>query len=242
VVVCQVCFDTKKELNKCLIAAPGISASNPELHMKTIHNREDAKAFYDKIDQRDNVVARKKPNLFAGAQVQITLDDTTASDVSSKAEQLLYRFFNTANVSMNQTSNVHLHDLIKLLISKGGTFKNGNRNVSFNVRRYKAQENIAFASFVSFVTKVISTAREYYVGATGKHIPFLSVGHDGWDSKRRDILGVTVHLVHPANWVAIALPIGLKYNKSKKSEETVIQINKILTRYVLARIYQLQNE
>lgn len=199
--------------------------------MKNRHEPEEAPEFWAKMQLRD--VIPPPPvvqNFFANTQVQRTIEHTNAADVGKQAEKLLYRFFNTANVSMNQTCNVHLHELIQLLISKGSLFKKGERNVSFTNYRYKAQETNAFAAFVSFVTKAISSAREYYVEETGKHIPFLSVGHDGWDSKRRDILGVTVHFVHPIHWVTIALPIGLKYNESKKSEETVVQINKILSR------------
>ena len=65
---------------------------------------------------------------------------------------------------------------------------------------------------------------------TGKNVAFLTISHDGWDSRRRDILGCCVHFVHPMYWKNISLPVGLKYLTSKKAVETVEQLNKILVR------------
>lgn len=229
VVVCQLCFDSGTELKQCLIRTPKNNPANVVAHLSGRHTRLAAKKFWDKVEARDNVRTMAVAAGMHNFVVPISQRSLEA-DVSNEAENLLYRFFNTANVSMNQTNNVHLHELLQLLVAKGSVFKKGQKNIRFTPHRYKVQETKAFLSFVNFVSHAISSAREFYVEATGKHIPFLSVGHDGWDSKRRDILGVTIHLVHPVNWVTIALPIGLKYDESKKAEDMALQINKILTR------------
>jgi hypothetical protein len=230
-----VCFDSELRLRKCLLTAHNLSPSNADIHLRRRHTRQEVPAYWDKVAVRDTGTVGRNPSsssvpMFRVDKGQTIMEHSTSSDVANQAEQLLYRFFNTANVAMNQTSNVYLNELIQLLIAKGAVCKKANKIISFSTHRYKEQEIKVFATFVSFVTKAISTAREYYVGRTGKQIPFLNVGHDGWDSKRKDILGVTLHLVHPERWVTIALPIGLKHAESKKSEEMYVQINKILSR------------
>lgn len=229
--VYQVCFDTELPLRKCLLTAHNNGPGNSVTHMQRRHTREEVPLYWKHVEAKDQ--ATVESTLPTGKEffgVQSTMDLMSSADVANKAEKLLYRFFNTANVAMNQTSNVHLQELMQLLVAKGGTCHKAKKQIKFTMHRYKEQEFKAFAAFVTFVSKAISTAREYYVGSAGKHIPFLNIGHDGWDSKRKDILGVTVHMVHPVNWVTIALPIGLKHTECKRSEETVAQINMILIR------------
>ena len=61
-------------------------------------------------------------------------------------------------------------------------------------------------------------------------IPFITVSHDGWDSKDNDILGVSIHFVVPQHWKMVSLAIGLRRIYSKSSQAVVDAITNILLR------------
>jgi hypothetical protein len=157
---------------------------------------------------------------------------SSAEDVMKVIKELLYKFFNTANISINQTKNRFLTDLLRTLVDHASLLKFRRTQLVFSPWKYKAQECKMFNNFTVFLTKAISSAREHYKDIIGKHAAFITVSHDAWDSKRRDMLGCCIHFVHPLYWKMISLPVGLKYLESKKSAEMVVQLNKILSRYV----------
>ena len=144
--------------------------------------------------------------------------------------ELWYKFFNTANISINKSRNPHLKEVLLLLIDHANLLKFRRSQICFSPWRYKVQECKSFNNFITFVTKAVTTARDHYKDITGKQLPFITVSHDGWDSKRRDMLGCCIHFIHPIYWKQISIPIGLKRLTSKKSIDMVAQLNKILVR------------
>lgn len=231
--ICKLCYDNLSvPLRRCVISTHGWSPGNCEGHIKSTHSAPElAPVYTEHVEKKSRSNSTKLKAASAGFFGQSTIPQLSADDTVKEVDKLLYRFFNTANISMNQSNNVYLHELLQLLISKGHVFKPGTSNkIAFSTYRYKVQEIKSFTTFTNFVTNSIAQSRKYYIEQTGKKIPFLSIGHDGWDSKRRDILGVTVHFVHPIHWVTITLPVGLKYLTSKKSVDMAEQINKVLSR------------
>jgi hypothetical protein len=219
-------------LKKAVIPTYCYQPSNPTNHLTTQHEKHEVPEYWErlgeKVDAPTQVVDLTK---MRGGKVQSTLTAySKAEEVIKRCNELLYTFFNTANISINQTKNQHLHELLRLLVDYAHLLKFRRNQICFSPWRYKAQECKTFIQFTSFLTKAVTSAREYYKDTTGKHIPFITVSHDAWDSKRRDMLGCSVHFVHPQYWKMISIPIGLKYLESKKAVEVVEQLNKILIR------------
>jgi hypothetical protein len=158
------------------------------------------------------------------------MEHSTSADVIKQSNLLLYKFFNTANIAINQASNIYLLQYQQLLINNANLLKTKPKQIQFTKWKYKVQECSTFTNFANFVLMNIETARKYYIEQTGRQQPFLSVAHDGWDSKRKDILGVSIHFILPIHWIPISFPIGLKVLKSKTSINMMIQISKILAR------------
>jgi hypothetical protein len=85
------------------------------------------------------------------------------------------------------------------------------------------------------VKYLVSFTRVYYKNVLNvdEGIPFISVSHDGWDSKDNDVLGVSIHFIVPEHWKMISMAIGLRRVYSKTAEHLVSAITNILLRYVL---------
>lgn len=44
---------------------------------------------------------------------------------------------------------------------------------------------------------------------TGSRQPFIVVGHDGWDGKRKQINGLTIFFIDPEDMTILRIPIAL---------------------------------
>ena len=237
VAICKVCFKNNRiPLKKAVIPTYRWQPGNCVNHLVSQHEKVDVAEYWEKLNEKKNpVIVKKNAQKIAkspeGNMKQGTITKfTSVEEVVKEFNELLYQFFNSANISINQTSNPTLNDLLKLLLDNAHVLKFRRQQICFSPWRYKKQECKAFNNFTTFLTTTISSAREHYKEITGKFSPFISVSHDGWDSKRRDMIGCSIHFIHPIYWKHISVPIGLKYLSSKKSAETVTQLNKILVR------------
>jgi hypothetical protein len=81
------------------------------------------------------------------------------------------------------------------------------------------------------VMNLVEQTRQFYKNQTNNPdgIPFICVAHDGWDSTDHDILGVSIHLLIPYDWVYVSMAVGLQRMSSKQSADTVEHINRIIT-------------
>ena len=72
----------------------------------------------------------------------------------------------------------------------------------------------------------------YYERKTGnKSVPFINVAHDGWDSKRHDMLGSCIHFICPYDWTYVSVPIGLQHiTNGKTSKNMAEQLSRMLSR------------
>lgn len=230
VAICKVCFeDNRIPLKKAVIPTYRFQPSNPTNHLTTQHSKEYVPEFWEKVEEKKGPPLDGKK--LAKGKIQTKIPEySTAEDVAQKCNEFLYRFFNTANISINQAGNPNLKALLRLLIDNANLLKFRRSQICFSAWRYKVQECKVFNTFTTFLTKAVQISRDHYKDTTGKRIPFITVSHDAWDSKRRDMLGCCVHFVHPVYWKVISLPVGLKYLTSKKATDMVTQLNKILVR------------
>lgn len=78
---------------------------------------------------------------------------------------------------------------------------------------------------------LVQRARNYYNSVCNSlTVPFLCISHDGWDSKDNDLLGVSIHLLIPDEWLEVNLDVGIRRIVNKQSQGICDKINKILRR------------
>ena len=140
-------------------------------------------------------------------------------------------FFNEASVAIEQASNVHLTTFICYLIDNAEPLRTKKVECFFSRWKYKKQELSHFFTLISTVKYLVNFTREFSKNQLhSESTPFISVSHDGWDSKDNNILGVSIHFVVPKHWKMVSLAIGLKRIYSKTSEKIVESILNILLR------------
>jgi hypothetical protein len=61
-----------------------------------------------------------------------------------------------------------------------------------------------------------------------KRVPFISVSHDIWDSKQKEVLGVTIFFYDLVCNESFRIPLGLETCPDKKAEPTVEQAMDLL--------------
>jgi hypothetical protein len=83
------------------------------------------------------------------------------------------------------------------------------------------------------VKRIVGKTRSWLLDQTkATSVPFITVGHDGWDSKDKDMLGVSLHLVDMEKGKKVTIAVGLQQLHSKKAVDVSDHVLKILERYV----------
>jgi hypothetical protein len=145
--------------------------------------------------------------------------------------QLMYRFFNEANIAIRQADNENLRKFIDLLIDNSQGLKTRRSDFYFSPWKYRKHQWNDFHTFISTVKNLIDRTRTYYREVTKlQNVPFIFVAHDGWDSRDNDVLEVSIHFIVPVVWLPVRMACGLKRIESKKSksmhEEAMVILNR----------------
>jgi hypothetical protein len=62
---------------------------------------------------------------------------------------------------------------------------------------------------VFVISELVRKIREELSRQCGKEVPFVTVCHDIWNGKKRDILGISVMFIDPRNCMLYRIPIGM---------------------------------
>ena len=65
--------------------------------------------------------------------------------------------------------------------------------------------------------------RNFWEKYCGKKIPFVIVAYDIWDSRKNEVMGVSVHFYNPCRRNSFQIPVGLETSDSKKAVATLIK-------------------
>jgi hypothetical protein len=136
---------------------------------------------------------------------------------------LLHQFVNNNNIPtrvVTDTTNCpEFFDFIQFVQTKGNELK-GIREKSMKRRQFAGFKKRLFAMMLSAFEMYIRQSREEYKKILKKSVPFMSIGHDIWDSSQKEVLGVTVFFYDPVVKRCFAFPVGLETVLSKKAEST----------------------
>ncbi|TAF12562.1 MAG: hypothetical protein EAZ74_06985, partial [Alphaproteobacteria bacterium] len=94
------------------------------------------------------------------------------------------------------------------------------------VSRYKVGNLLdkRFEFLLSCVSNQVADVRSYFISRTNKRQKFITVMFDGWDSKRKDLIGCTVAFYNPLTTQFVRVALGLAQAESKKSNACGDQI------------------
>jgi hypothetical protein len=236
--VCMLCYSQdSKTLEKCVFSVKNYNPSNLRTHLKSQHDRSECPKIYD------DAIEQRVASIFKGSNPQKVKEISSffktkneankdLKNVQDDINENMYKFFASANIATRQGSNEYLFKAMESCIKNASVLRSNPKQVRFSRYKYITQQEKHFLIFAKTVQEAVKNTMEYYSSKTGNNeVPFICVSHDGWDSKRNDLLGVSIHFIIPFLCLNISLPIGLKYLRSKKAVDVVNQINEILRRY-----------
>jgi hypothetical protein len=220
---------TDRSLASCFVSIVNKNYSNAWSHLQTKHKQEE----YPKLCSSATIVVDSEKAGLGGMKQNLISDFKSEGfqQASSKiALTHLYRFFNDANIAIDQSNNNNLRQFVSYIIDNASSLRQRKTECYFSKYKYKKYEVEVFHDFLNLLRKLIAYTREHYNHNLKTKIPFLYVAHDGWDSNDYDILGVSIHFVLPNSWLPISLSVGLQRISSKKSDYTSKMILECLER------------
>jgi hypothetical protein len=253
-VICSICFETpnvglkggvvllhlKTGKGKHAHAAP--QTSNFVSHLKS-RGREDNKhaTFLDSITsarlRSDTSIGTAKSAATATSLVHPVYTEWAKlpkEQVITRMHQLVYLLVNDANIPAHIVRNHRLWDLIEFIAANGKTLDGTPRSTLMMGRhKFNTIQAVSFTEMVSVIERLVDENRKYFKQLTGRTVPFLYVGHDLWDGKNKNVLGLCIFMVSHLLKRMIAFPVGILRSRDKKAVNVAAQSLKALKRYGL---------
>ena len=164
--------------------------------------------------------ASKPPPLFQAALQQGTVNAWDDYNF------LLHQFVNNNNIPTRVVTDPkscpEFFDFIYYVQQNGKNLR-GIREKSMKYQAYCTYKKKLFEGLLAAFAYYVSQSRDHYRTMLKKDHPFISIGHDVWDSTQKEVLGVTVFFYDPVIKKCMAFPIGLETVLSKKADSTVDQ-------------------
>ena len=233
-----ICFkDPMRKLAQCIVSSPNWNPSNFESHVKHRHKREEAPELFIK---KENLVMESAIT----ALKRSSEESTKASSGGMKdhvmtlnKKELLddfrykfYRYLTQTGSPINAGSSEEFKKLLDFILGNVVGLRKYKDDCRLTRDSYYSQQLKSSATTIHVIRSVVSFTRAWLMKRTKKHVPFLYVSHDVWESIQTEILGVSIHLVVPEIWRAISIPIGLKECHSKKAVAVAEDTNIVLER------------
>jgi hypothetical protein len=120
----------------------------------------------------------------------------------------------------------------------------GNKNLIPGSHKFQTLRKSRFESLVAAVSWRVDLTRQHWAQLVGHKIPFIILCQDIWDSKKKEVLGVTIMFFDPVAGFYERIPIGLELVGSKKSQDLSEQILDILKAFGIkqADLYKSAND
>ena len=145
---------------------------------------------------------------------------------------LQLEFANNNNVSIRALTSHDCPEFNKVLLFYHHNYKvmKHAKDYELCVRRYRAGTilNNKFEFLLGSVANQVADIRGYYIDISDKRQGFITVMFDGWDSKKKDLLGVTVSCYNPVTQEPLRVALGLVPTKSKKSADVATEVLAVL--------------
>ena len=143
--------------------------------------------------------------------------------------QLLYTVVNDANIPAHIVRNPRLWDLIEFIAANGKTLHGTHRSALMMGRhKFNIVQAVSFAEMVSLIERLVNYNRQFFKQLTDRPVPFLYIGHDLWDGKNKNVLGLCIFMVSPILKRMVAIPVGIRRSYTKKAMAVSAQALKAL--------------
>ena len=207
---------------------------NAQKVLQSVHKKEDIPLLSTTSDTVSITDTSQGASMSTSRKKKITLEShgfTTAD--WDDAHLLMYRFFNSAGVAQRQADNPYLKKFQTFLIDNASALASKSKKKEANFSRYKytKYQYQDFHKFLTTVQQLVQYTRTYYQNKLKQDaVPFVYVGHDGWDSSDYNVLGVSVRFVVPTLWINVNFALGLQRHDNKTAQGILEKVVMILKR------------
>ena len=242
-------------LNTCIVVLRNWNNSNCKQHMST-HHKEDLVGKQYRIDTVESgevvVLSTLKKESTGGAlSVARAHADQDGGDslslrpfsfsrtkipklIVQRANDLQLQYMRATNMAARHGNSPELRNYLDHVLDNVHYFSKNRSSLLMGRTKVSNQRYRSFNQLVSMVKTMVDRSRLWLQQQTHReYVPFITVGHDGWDSKDKDMLGVCCHFVDMDRGKLRTIALGLQQAYSKKSVNTAQHTLKILERYVL---------
>jgi len=144
---------------------------------------------------------------------------------------LIHKFATNNNISeraiARPTECPEFKELIEYAVNNGHMLKKCGR-ISLGRAKFQAIRRDTYQTILGAVAWYAELARDHLTKILKKKTPFVTVAHDIWDSKKKEVLGVTVFFCCPPKKLRLKVPIGLTVVDDKTSSKTAELTMKML--------------
>lgn len=195
--LCRLCVDEGKCLGDCLRKSSG-KASNVTKHWKNVH-QEHHEAYQKKEEEKK----KKKRSIFSNVHGKKIIQPNHQSNMvttpllppsktphKDKFENLLFIAFNDNGLATRNVEKDSWRNLLDYALYNGKQIrKEGYRHMG-RVKYFSMQLE-QFDTFSKHVTNLIAGIDKWYTEHTGARQEYITVSHDVWDGKNKEVLGET---------------------------------------------------
>ena len=108
-------------------------------------------------------------------------------------------------------------DMLMYSPNTGALFKHlVEKDLKFGERKFEQICSSSISNTIMVISSFIECSRHFYRDSTGKQQGFISVCHDLWDGKFRELLGLSIAFIDPISMKLFLIPHGLATAKRKK--------------------------
>ena len=234
-VICKHCFNNPtKTLDNATVGLSNSRITNFKMnHMKTHHHMSleeflSSQTCASTISSLSNSSSTTKSK---GTTTQTSLAHFKKPKTQSKDDQikslhsLIYNFINDNNLPMHTNDKQDFWDMLMYSHNTGALFEHlVEKDLKFGQRKFEQIRSNSISNTTMVISSFIKRSRCFYKDSTGKQQGFISVCHDLWDGKFRELLGLSITFIDTISMKLFLIPLGLITAKGKKP---LLSVNKV---------------
>jgi hypothetical protein len=236
------CFENENiRLDKAVVPMHNYNNSNCKQHIKSKHSSD---LFGRQYTAQNNENTKSE-----GSNVSKSLDSAASGGTESRrtsyqlfkktdpklinrrTNELQLAFMQSMNIAARHGRNQDLQRFLEHVVDHSHYYIRNKGSLLMGRTKLLQQRYASFDKFIKYVERLVVNSRLWFQKQTKtEKVPFITVAHDGWDSKDKDMLGVSIHLINVVLAKKVTIAVGLQQLCSKKSVDVAEHILTILQR------------
>ena len=248
---CMTCFrNPLKTLDVSLVATHTFSPSNLVKHMSTAHKNDKvwqqflsdnahASGQEENKDKKNGKANQKGISQHSVTSVTNTSSFTNAfartkipKIIIERGNHLMFQFMRSCNIAASHSNSNEMLAFFEHVMENSRFYQSNKQHLMMGFHKYRNQQFRFFANMIDLIKKMVKRTRSWIMEETSStvHVPFISVAHNGWDSKDHDMIGVSIHFIDVKTKQKRTIAVGLQRLYSKKSVDVANHVLNILLR------------